>query len=68
MVHDLRIENARVLDGTGAPWFRGSVAISEGTIAAVTRRRDDLPAAETVVDADGAVVCPGFIDTPIRNS
>jgi N-acyl-D-amino-acid deacylase len=62
MVHDLRIENARVLDGTGAPWFRGSVAISEGTIAAVTRRRDDLPAAEMVVNADGAVVCPGFVD------
>jgi N-acyl-D-amino-acid deacylase len=62
MTYDLRIENARVIDETGAPWFYGNVTVTNGEIAAVTRRIDDFPAAETVVEAGGAVVCPGFID------
>jgi N-acyl-D-amino-acid deacylase len=66
---DLRLVNARVVDGTGAPWFRGSVTVADGEISRVDRGRDgdgdagaDADVAETV-DVDGAVVCPGFVDT-----
>lgn len=63
MTVDLQIEDARIVDGTGSPWFKGSIRVDDGTIVAVTRgdagRRED---ARRVVDADSSVVCPGFID------
>jgi N-acyl-D-amino-acid deacylase len=59
---DLLLANGRVVDGTGAPWFRGSVAVADGRIERVVRGDPDVDAAETV-DLDGAVVCPGFVDT-----
>jgi N-acyl-D-amino-acid deacylase len=62
MTVDLLLENARVVDGTGAPWFRGSVAVSDGRIQRVVRGDADVDA-ETTVDIDGNVVCPGFVDT-----
>ncbi|ELY37778.1 N-acyl-D-amino-acid deacylase family protein [Natronorubrum tibetense] len=60
---DLLITNARIVDGTGAPWFAGSVAVDDGKIVAV--RRETAPDAdgETTIDADGRVLCPGFVDT-----
>lgn len=63
MAYDLLVHNAKVVDGTGAPWFRGAIGVRDGTIATVSRAADPgLDAAETI-DADGAVVCPGFVDT-----
>jgi len=55
--------NARVVDGTGAPWFRGSVGLEGGEIAFVKQRADPDIAADTRVGVDGDVLCPGFIDT-----
>ncbi len=57
---DFIIRNARIVDGTGAPWYRGDVAIEGDRIAAI----GDLSeaSAKTVVDAGGLVVAPGFID------
>jgi N-acyl-D-amino-acid deacylase len=57
---DLVITNARVLDGTGNPWFRADVAVKDGRIARVGR----VPVAEArrVIDAKGQIVAPGFID------
>ena len=60
----LRIANGTVVDGTGAPAFAGDVVIAGERIA------DVLPSAsaprpgadETVIDATGALVTPGFID------
>lgn len=40
MTADLRLVNARVVDGTGAPWFRGSVTVADGEISRVDRGRD----------------------------
>jgi len=58
---DLLITNARVVDGTGSPWFRADVAITGDEIAAIGHA---LPrTAARVIDAQGAVVAPGFIDT-----
>ena len=57
--YDLVITNARIVDGTGNPWFRGSVAIKDGVIARVGRF--DSNSARTI-DAGGQIVAPGFID------
>ena len=60
MSGDLLIRGARVIDGTGAPWFLGDVRISGGRIAAIGA---SLPANDAVlVDADGRYLAPGFID------
>lgn len=54
------IRGARVIDGTGAPWFRSDVRIAEGRIAALG---PDLPTEDArVVEAEGRYLAPGFID------
>ncbi len=53
------LRGGRVVDGTGAPWFRGDVLVRDGRIAAVGHV-DDQP--EHVIDVDGLVIAPGFID------
>lgn len=60
---DLLLEGARVVDGTGAPWFEGAVAVEGGRIEAVHRGGRVRPEAATTVDVGGDVVCPGFVDT-----
>lgn len=57
---DIVISNGRIVDGTGAPWFRGDVCILDDRIAAI----GDLHSAKarTRIDAAGFVVAPGFID------
>ncbi|MEF8860022.1 MAG: amidohydrolase family protein, partial [Halolamina sp.] len=60
---DLLLENARIVDGTGAPWYRGSVAVEGDRIAAVSRESSPDTSAATVIDVADRVVSPGFIDT-----
>src|SRR5512137_216268 len=57
---DLVIANGRVVDGTGAPWYRADVGIRGDKIAAV----GDLSSssADRRIDAGGRIVAPGFID------
>ena len=57
---DLLIRNARVVDGTGSPWFVSDVAINDGRISRVGRNLDID--ADQVIDAGGKVLAPGFID------
>src|SRR5262245_51799725 len=57
---DVLIKNGRIVDGTGAPWFRGDVGITGDRIAAVGVIGDATAA--TVIDARNLVVAPGFID------
>ncbi len=57
---DLVIVNGRIVDGTGNPWFRGSVAIRDGRIVGVGRI--DSSRAKRTIDAGGRIVAPGFID------
>lgn len=59
-MYDLIITNARIVDGTGNPWFRGSIAIKDGRIAKVGFF--DTPGAKQTIDAKGQIVAPGFID------
>ena len=57
------ITNAKIVDGTGNPWFYGDVALAGDRIAAITPPgRIPVDQAADVVDATGMVVCPGFID------
>jgi dihydroorotase/N-acyl-D-amino-acid deacylase len=58
--YDLLIRNARVVDGAGAPWWRGDVAVRGDTIVGVAPRVDG--SARRVIEAGGQVVAPGFID------
>lgn len=61
--YDLVIENGRVVDGTGAAWFYGDVAVRGDRIVRVTQRGVLHDAAtKQRVDASGLVVAPGFID------
>lgn len=60
-VFDLTINNALVLDGTGAPTIRGAVGIRDGRIAAVSTGAEPLRGNRTI-DAAGSILCPGFID------
>lgn len=57
---DLKIVNGRIIDGTGAPWYRGDVGVRGDTIVSI----GDLShvAATTTIDAHDNVVTPGFID------
>jgi N-acyl-D-amino-acid deacylase len=59
-VYDLLITNARIVDGSGNPWFRADVAIRDGRIARIGRVAPE--AAAKVIDAHGQVLAPGFID------
>jgi N-acyl-D-amino-acid deacylase len=59
MPYDLVIKNGTVIDGSGLPRYRADVAIHHGRVAAIGRIRE---AAREVIDADGQVVTPGFID------
>lgn len=58
--YDLLIAGGHVVDGTGAPWYEGDVAISGDRIAAVGHLGG--VAARERIDAAGLVVAPGFID------
>src|SRR3954468_1670382 len=58
--YDVVIANGRIVDGTGAPWFRGDVAIAGDRIAAVGAIGDRGGA--RTIDATDLVVAPGFID------
>lgn len=59
--YDVIIRHARIIDGTGAPWFRGDVAITGGKIAALGVL-DPCATAPLVIDAKERYVAPGFID------
>lgn len=57
---DLLLVGGRVIDGTGNPWFRADVGITDGRIAAIGALAD-RPAARKL-DITGRVLAPGFID------
>ena len=68
--YDLLIKNARIVDGSGNPWFRADVAIKDGRIARIGRLNNGPETASRTIDARGQILAPGFIDvhtTTIRS-
>ena len=59
MAYDLLVKHGRVVDGSGMPSFFGDVAIKNGKIAAIGKLGSS---ATRVIDADGMVIAPGFVD------
>jgi N-acyl-D-amino-acid deacylase len=61
MTQNWHIRGARIIDGTGAPWFRGDVRVVNGRIDAVGT---DLASGTgaSIVDAQDRYLAPGFID------
>ncbi|HEX9408928.1 MAG TPA: amidohydrolase family protein, partial [Methylomirabilota bacterium] len=59
MSFDLVIKNGWVVDGSGLPKYRADVGVKGGRIANIGRIRES---AREVIDADGQVVSPGFVD------
>jgi len=58
---DLIIRNASLIDGTGAPARSADVGVVDERITAIGTIAADIPA-ESTIDAEGRVLCPGFID------
>jgi N-acyl-D-amino-acid deacylase len=59
-VLDLILRNARILDGSGNPWYRGEIGIQGSQIVSVGRAGTDDAARS--IDCGGQIVSPGFID------
>jgi N-acyl-D-amino-acid deacylase len=59
--YDVAIAGARIVDGSGNPWYRGDVYLTGGTIARIEvgpRKHE----AKRTIDGRGLVLAPGFID------
>ena len=59
MALDLLVKNGLVVDGSGMPPFHGDVAVKDGKVVEIGKLSG---AAAKVVDADGLVIAPGFVD------
>ena len=57
---DQVIKGGTIVDGSGAPPVRGDVAVKDGRIVQVGGTITD--AASDTIDADGAIVTPGWVD------
>ena len=60
--YDLVIANGTIIDGTGAPRYRGDVAIVGDRVVRVERGSLPANSAKRTIDARGLIVAPGFID------
>ena len=58
-MYDLKIKNAKIVDGTGLQAFHGDVGIIDDIIV---ERGKNLGSAKECYNAEGLVLCPGFID------
>ena len=59
MQYDLLIKNGTIIDGSGMPRFRADVGVVGGKVATIGKIHEG---ANQVIDAEGHVVAPGFID------
>ncbi|MDY6973576.1 MAG: amidohydrolase family protein, partial [Thermodesulfobacteriota bacterium] len=59
---DLVIQNARIVDGSGNPYFLAHVGLSQGRIEKIDRCVDPC-GAKRVIDVEGMIACPGFFDS-----
>jgi N-acyl-D-amino-acid deacylase len=60
MDFDIVIENGKVIDGAGNPWYRADIGIRGGKIDKIGRI--GKTGAAVRIPAEDMIVCPGFID------
>ena len=56
---DLWIRNAKIIDGSGNPWYKADIGVAGERITKIGRIDDG----RRIIDAKGLAVAPGFIDT-----
>ncbi len=61
-MHDLIIKNATLIDGSGAEAVNADVVADRGTITEVTTAGGSPAKAKRVIDAQGDLLTPGFVD------
>jgi len=59
MEYDVILKDARIIDGTGKPAYKGSIGVSKGKIAALGGVKGD---AKETINAKGFYASPGWID------
>ena len=57
---DIVIKGGKVVDGTGVVAYTADIGIKDGVIAEIGRISSN---AKNTIDADGAIVTPGWVDT-----
>ena len=62
MPYDLVIRGGTLVDGTGVPARTADVAVTSGRVVEVGRLTTGPGVAARTIDADGALVTPGFVD------
>ena len=59
-MYDIIIRGGKVIDGAGNPWYKAEIGIKDGVIQKIGKLvKED---SETIIDASGHIVSPGFID------
>jgi len=56
---DLVVKNGTIVDGSGGARYQGDIGVKDGKIAEIG---SILTPADDVIDADGQIVSPGFVD------
>ena len=59
-MYDIVIKNGKIIDGSGNEPYFADIAIKNGKISKIDKNIDG---GDTVINADGLVVTPGFIDS-----
>jgi N-acyl-D-amino-acid deacylase len=58
--YDLVLKNGRIVDGSGSPWYRADLAIRGDSIVKIAPSITE--SAARILDAEGLIISPGFID------
>ena len=58
-MNDLLIKNGTIIDGSGQKRYVGNISVADGLITDIGK---SIGSARRVVDADGMLVTPGFVD------
>ncbi len=58
--YDIHIKGGTIVDGTRVPRYKGDMWVKDGRIAKIGGRPNGT--SERVIDADGLIVAPGFVD------
>jgi len=59
-MYDIIIRGGVIVDGSGSPPFKSDIGIKDGVIAKIKDLSNEK--AETIIDAKGLYISPGFID------